>query len=93
MGTRQVHAIRIALHAVGDRSVIVWLANTEKLCVRLLNPRKSWQTASKGDPILLNHGGQQIRTAVEAVELYRVFPTTENGRTVESVRDWLSGNV
>lgn len=90
MGTRRVHAIRIALQAVGDRSVIVWLQNTEKLCVRLLNPRKNWLTVSAGDPVVLTRQGEQIRTAVESVELYRVFPASENGRLVESARDWLN---
>ena len=41
---RQVHAIRLTLHSVANRSDIVWLEETAQLCVQLMNGRRTWQT-------------------------------------------------
>jgi hypothetical protein len=81
---RTVHAVRIKLHCVADRSVIVWLNDTAKLCVQLLNGRRTWTTARAGDAVWLSHNGQKTREHIESVELYRVFPTSANGEVVKS---------
>jgi hypothetical protein len=44
MSGRTVHAIRIKLHTQTDCSVIIWPNDTAKLCVQLMNPRKTWMT-------------------------------------------------
>ena len=44
MSGRKVHAIRIKLHTQNDCSVIIWPNDTAKLCVQLMNPRKTWMT-------------------------------------------------
>ena len=89
MDTRTVHAIRIQLHSVADRSVIIWPKDTSKLCVQLMNPRRTWMTARSGDAVILTSDGTKNREHVEAVELYRVFPAAHNGQVVESARAWI----
>ena len=93
METRTVHAIRIQLHTVADRSVIIWPKDTSKLCVQLMNPRRTWMTARAGDAVIMNHNGTQSREHIESVELYRVFPTEYNGQVVESARAWIESGV
>ena len=93
METRTVHAIRIQLHCTTDRSVIIWLKDTHKLCVRLMNPRRTWTTARAGDAVILNIGGVKNREHIESVELYRVFPTEHNGQTVECAWTWLDSGA
>ena len=93
METRTIHAIRIKLHTVADRSVIIWPKYTSKLCVRLMNPRRTWMTAMAGDALIMKHNGTQSREHIESVELYRVFPATQNGQTVESARSWIETGV
>jgi len=90
MTGRQVHAIRITLHFVADRSVIIWPNGTAKLCVQLMNPRRTSLTVQAGDSVILNHNGVQTRQAVESVELYRVFPACGNGLCVRSAWHWLN---
>ena len=90
MSGRKVHAIRITLHTVADRSVIVWPEDTAKLCVQLMNPRRTWLTVQAGDSVMLSHNDDKTRQAVESVELYRVFPASENGRQVRSAWHWLN---
>jgi hypothetical protein len=87
---RTVHAIQIKLHCVADRSVIVWPAESSKLCVQLLNGRRTWITARTGDAVWLSQDGTKKREHVESVELYRVFPAEENGRVVKSAWHWLN---
>jgi hypothetical protein len=42
MSGRQVHAIRIKLHTQTDYSIIIWLNDVSpKLCVQLMNPRRT----------------------------------------------------
>jgi hypothetical protein len=90
VSVRKVHAIRLTLHSVADRSVIVWLEDTAKLCVELMNGRRTWQTIQAGDAVMLNMNGSKTREHVESVELYRVFPAIENGRVVRSAWHWLN---
>jgi hypothetical protein len=87
---RTVHAIRIKLHCVTDRSVIVGPVETAKLCVQLLNRRRTWITARARDAIWLSNGGMKTWEHIESVELYRVFPANENGRVVTSAWHWLN---
>lgn len=87
---RTVHAIRIKLHCVADRSVIVWPADTAKLCVQLLNGRRTWITARTGDAVWLIVDGKKTREHIESVELYRVFPASANGMEVTSAWHWLN---
>lgn len=89
METRTIHAIRIKLHTVADRSVIIWPKDTSKLCVQLMNPRRNWMTARAGDAVMMTSNGEKSREHIESVELYRVFPTDHNGRVVESARAWI----
>ena len=89
MSGRKVHAIRINLHTQTDCSVIIWPNDTAKLCVQLMNPRKTWMTARAGDPVDLTTNGKTSRQYIESVELYRVFPATANGTVVASAHDWL----
>ena len=89
MDQRTVHAIRIQLQSVTDRSVIIWLKETRKLCVQLLNPRRTWTTARAGDAVTLNNAGVKSREYIERFELYRVFPASNNGQIVECVWTWL----
>ena len=89
MSGRTVHAIRIKLHTRNDCSVIIWPYDTAKLCVQLMNPRKTWMTARAGDPVDLTHNGEKSRQYIESVELYRVFPASDNGKIVVSAHDWL----
>jgi len=86
---RTVHAIRIQLHTMSDRSIIIRPKDTSKLCVQLMNPRRTWMTARSGDAVIMKHNGTQSREHIESVELYRVFPTDFNGQTVESARAWI----
>lgn len=91
MSGRKVHAIRITLHSVADRSVIVWPNDVSaKLCVQLMNPRRTWLTVQAGDSVILTYNGEQTRQAVELVELYRVFPASGNGLRVRSAWHWLN---
>ena len=89
MESRTVHAIRIQLKSEADRSVIIWLKDTGKLCVHLMNPRRTWTTARAGDAVILNVGGVKSREHIESVELYRVFPASSNGHVVECVWTWI----
>ena len=89
MSGRKVHAIRINLHTQTDCSVIIWPNDTAKLCVQLMNPRKTWMTARAGDPVDLTTNGKTSRQYIESVELYRVFPASDNGKIVASAHDWL----
>ena len=93
MENRTVHAIKIQLHCNTDRSVIIWLKDTQKLCVRLMNPRRTWTAARAGDAVMLTHDGTQSREHIERVELYRVFPTKHNGQIVESAWTWIDSGV
>lgn len=80
MSGRTVHAIRINLHTVRDRSVIVWPDDVSaKLYVQLMNPRRTWLTVQCGDSVMLTHNGEQTRQAVESIELHRVFPASGTG--------------
>jgi len=88
---RKVHAIRIILHSGQERSVIVWLNYAAKRCIQLINNRKTWDTVQAGDSVWLTSRGEQTRYGIEAVELYRVFPASENGRVVRSAWDWMRG--
>jgi len=90
MSERKVHAIRITLHSVADRSVIVWPEDAAKLCVQLMNPRRTWLTVQAGDSVWLSLNGEKTRQAVESVELYRAFPASDNGRQVRSAWHWLN---
>jgi hypothetical protein len=74
-----------------DRSVIVWPRDSSKVCIRLINSRRSWFTARNGDAVLLTQVGKTERHFIGTVEVYRAFPAEENGRVVESVKDWLDG--
>lgn len=40
--TRKVHAIKINLQSMAERSVVVWSAKMAKLCIRLMNGRRTW---------------------------------------------------
>ena len=93
MDHRTVHAIRIQLQSVGDRSVIIWLTETRKLCVYLMNPRRTWTTARAGDAVMLNNGGVKSREHIERVELYRVFPASWNDHIVECAWTWLNSGA
>ena len=93
METRTVHSIRIQLHCTTDRSVIIWLKNTGKLCVHLMNSRRTWTTARAGDAVILNVGGVKSREHIESVELYRVFPAEHNGQLVESAWTWIDSGA
>ena len=89
MSGRTVHAIRVQLQGMTDRSVIIWVKSDTKLCITLMNPRRNWLTARRGDAVIFKHNGTQGREHIEAIELYRVFPTFFNGREVESARAWI----
>ncbi len=91
--TRTVHAIRFTLQDDIQRSVIDWPRDSSKVCIRLINSRRSWFTARNGDAVLLTHDGKSERQYIATVELDRVFPAEENGRVVESVKDWLDGKA
>lgn len=93
MESRTVHAIRIQLQSMGDRSVIIWLKETRKLFVHLLNPRRTWTTARAGDAVTLNYAGVKSREYIERVELYRVFPASYNGQIVECAWTWLDSGA
>ena len=93
METRTVHAIRIQLKSEAERSVIIWLKDTSKVCVRLMNPRRTWTTARAGDAVMLNIGGVKSREYIESVELYRVFPAEYNGQMVECAWTWLDSGA
>ena len=86
---RDVNAIRIKLHTQNDCSVIIWPNDTAKLCVQLMNPRKTWMTARAGDPVDFTFNGKTSRQYIESVELYRVFPASATGTVVASAHDWL----
>lgn len=83
---RKVHAIKINLQSMAERSVIVWPNDTAKLCVQLMNSRRTWFTVQRGDSVILNGN----REFVDSIELYRVFPASENGREVRSAWHWLN---
>jgi len=93
MENRTVHAIKIQLKSEAERSVIIWLKDTSKLCVRLMNPRRTWTTARAGDAVILNIGGVKSREYIESVELYRVFPAEYNGQMVECAWTWLDSGA
>ncbi|MEZ6035211.1 MAG: hypothetical protein R3C17_19125 [Planctomycetaceae bacterium] len=90
---RTVHAIRVQLHSVADRSVIIWLKDSLKLCVHLMNPRRTWTTARAGDAVILNSGGVKSREYIERMELYRVFPASCNGQMLECAWTWLDSGA
>lgn len=46
-------------------------------------------TARAGDPVDLTSNGKKSRQYIESVELYRVFPTSDNGKIVASAHEWL----
>jgi hypothetical protein len=70
MSGRTVHAIRVQLQGMADRSVIIWLKSDAKLCIELLNPRRTWLTARRGDAVILRHNGTQAREHIDAIELH-----------------------
>lgn len=83
--SRKIHAIKLNLPGETERAVIVWLADTAKLCLRLVFRNRTWETTQAGDAVILNGN----RETVESVELFRVFPASENGREVRSAWHWL----
>lgn len=83
---RKVHAIKINLQSMAERSVIVWPDDTAKLCIQMMNGRRTWFTVQRGDSVILNGN----REFVNLIELYRVFPANENGREVRSAWQWLN---
>ena len=86
---RIVHAIRFTFRGDGETSVIVWPKDTAKLCVRLINSRRTWLHATAGDGVLLTRDGNTDRQYIESVELYRVSPADNNGKIVPSAHAWL----
>ena len=78
---------------MADRSVIIWLKDTGKLCVQLMNPRRTWTTARAGDAVMLTHNGTKNREHIESVELYRVFPAEHNGQLVECAWTWIDSGA
>ena len=93
MENRTVHAIKIQLKSEAERSVIVWLKDTSKLCVRLMNPRRTWTTARAGDAVMMTHNETKSREHIESVELYRVFPAEHNGQVVECAWTWIDSGA
>lgn len=93
MENRTVHAIMIRLKSERERSVIVWIKDTLKLCVRLMNPRRTWTTALAGDAVMMTHNGTKGPEHIESVELYRVFPAEHNGQAVESTWTWIDSGA
>lgn len=91
MAGRTVHAIRVHFGGLSDQSIIIWLNRaTEKPCARLLDSRKNWMTATRDDIVMLTTDQQhwQVRF-ISQIELYRVFPTEQNGVVVESTQAWI----
>ena len=64
--TRKIHAIKINLQSMAERSVIVWPNDTAKLCGHLVNLRRTWFTTQAGNSVLLRGN----REFVESIELY-----------------------
>jgi len=61
---------------MADRSVIIWPEDTSKMCVQLMNPRRTWMTARSGGAIILTSNGTKNQDHIDLVELYRVFPAS-----------------
>jgi len=62
---RIVHAIRFTMRGDGDTSVIVWPRETAKLCIRLIDSRRTWLHATAGDGVLLTRDGNTERQYIE----------------------------
>lgn len=58
-------------------------------CARLINSKRTWLTARAGDAVLLTRENSRERYYIESVELYRVSPAAENGKTVATAGEWL----
>lgn len=86
----KVHALRFVLHAGHECSVIVWLHDTAKLCIQLLNNCKTWERVNAGNSVWLTSKGEKTRYGIKAIELYRAFPASENGREIRSAWHWLN---
>lgn len=64
---RTVHAIQIRLQGMTDRSVIVWPKHiTDTTSARMINSRRTWITARRGDAVLLTRDGSTERQFVES---------------------------
>jgi hypothetical protein len=67
-----------------NQSIIIWLDRaTEKPCARLLDSRKNWVTAARDDIVMLTTDQQSWQKKfITRIELYRVFPASDNGKIV-----------
>jgi hypothetical protein len=95
MSGRAVHAIRVHLGGLADQSIIIWLNKaTEMPCARLLDSRKSWMTATRGDVVMLTADQQTWQKKyIAPIELYRVFQAEHNSEIVESAQAWIDAGV
>lgn len=72
---------------------IVTPPNNPGGCLRLINSKRDWLTATAGDAVLLTHEGKSVRHFIASIELYLVDPSSENGRVVTTASDWLNGGL
>lgn len=84
-------------------SLMVWLKSAKRIgaivtppdnpggCLRLINSKRNWLTATAGDAVLLIVGDSTERYFIECIELYLVDPSSDNGRVVTTAGEWLNG--
>lgn len=80
-------------------AVIAWPEHEPRdPCAKLIESDASWLDVKSGDKVLSRQRSAKGRfywvdRIVKQVTLYRVFPTSYNGRIVSSGRDWLEGTT
>jgi hypothetical protein len=61
-------------------------------CLPLLDSRKSWMTVGRDDILMLTADQKSWqKKSITQIELYRVFPTEQNGEIVETAQAWIDG--
>jgi len=88
---RKIYSLMIWLKASKQIGAVVTPPDNPGGCLRLINSKRDWLTATAGDAVLLTHEGKSERYFIDSIELYLVEPSSENGRAVTMAGEWLKG--
>jgi hypothetical protein len=95
---RTIHKLQIKLRTHDWCGAIVDLGDSVDPktggCLKLINSRKTWLTATVGDAVLLRadlKSDSWERHFIDSITLYRVYPADENDKCVSTAQAWLDG--
>ncbi len=90
MTARKVHAIRINIQSMQERSVIVWPADTAKLCIQLMNPRL--RTLRTGHSTVMRDDTKADRWRRKMPRQMSTIIATTNGKKHKLLKIWFGGD-